>query len=131
MLRILILSILALPLLAQQEGQLSLGGMVINDKTGEPVHRALVRIVRLGAWADAQKGVRPAPLTRSAFTDSGGEFHFSGLPSGQYSVTSQKPGFTFSAPADKPIDLSASTEGVRVNLSPLGVITGKIVDQDG
>src|SRR5579863_4997483 len=96
MLRVLFLTILALPLLAQQEGALSLGGIVINDKSGEPVPRALVQIGRLGSWAEARKGARPPMVSRSAFTDSGGEFHFNGLPPGQYTVTSQKPGFTFS-----------------------------------
>jgi uncharacterized protein (DUF2141 family) len=141
MLRVLFLTVLALPGVAQvveqEQGQLSLGGMVINDKTGEPVRRALVQIIRFGSPEEFQKAGPEGykPLTRSAFTDSGGEFHFNGLPSGRYTVTSQKPGFTFIPSTDKPgpsfVDLSASTEGVRVNLAPLGVISGKVVDQDG
>jgi len=68
--RVLILTILALPLLAQQEGQLSLGGMVIDGKTGERFRRALVHIVRFGSRKDIEKG-RPEPLARSGFTIPG------------------------------------------------------------
>jgi hypothetical protein len=45
MIRVIALGILCSPALAQQNGQPSLGGTVINAKTGEPLPRALVTIM--------------------------------------------------------------------------------------
>ena len=138
MIRVIALCILALPALAQQDGQLSLGGTVINAKTGEPLPRAMVTIMRFAtveaAPADGKKGIYK-PFTKSAFTDSGGAFHVAALSAGRYSVSAQKPEFTLDRTAEKPgeylVELTTSTESMRLRLSPLGVITGKIVDQDG
>ncbi len=128
MIRVIALCILAFPALAQQDAQLSLGGMVINATTGEPLPRALVNIMHFG---DPKLHVEQW----NGFTDSTGRFHFTGLPAGQYSITPQKPEFTLErdmkTPNDYSVNLTTSTESVRVKLWPLGVITGKIVDQDG
>ncbi len=132
MIRVLALCILALPALAQQDSQLSLGGTVVNGKTGEPLPRAQVTIMRLANGEDAQTY---KPFVRTALTDSGGAFHFAALSTGRYSVSAQKPEFILERSAEKPaeylVELTTSTENVQVKLSPLGVITGKIVDQDG
>jgi len=85
--RLIAVFILALPALAQQEGQLSLSGTVVNAKTGEPIRRALVSAVRFGARREEiqqQGGVPGAiqPIRLTTFTDSGGVFHFTGLPTG-------------------------------------------------
>jgi len=122
--------ILGLPAFAQ-DGQLSLGGTVGNSKTGEPVRRAMVTLSRISG--DVSSALKP--VVRTAFTDSGGSFRFTGLPTGEYSIVAEKPEFTAdSAPGQPfltPFDLSASTENVNLKLSPLGVITGAISDQDG
>jgi uncharacterized protein (DUF2141 family) len=128
MIRVIVLCILALPALAQQDGPLSLGGVVVNEATGEPLPRALVTMMHFG---DPEVKVKQW----KAFTDSNGRFHFSGLTAGQYSITPQKPEFTITRDAktrdEYSVNLTASTESLRVDLSPLGVITGNIVDQDG
>ncbi len=126
MIRVLALCILALPAVAQQDGQLSLGGTVINAKTGAPLPRALVNLMHFG---DPKLHVQQW----NGFTDSAGRFLFPGLPAGQYSITPRKPEFTSQSdmPGEYSVDLTASTQSVRVKLWPLGVITGKIVDQDG
>lgn len=140
MLRVLVLCLAALPILAQQ-ADLSLSGIVINSKTGEPIKRAMVTIRRIPSAEEFQRPAQAAgdtqqQLTRNSFSDSGGEFHFTGLPAGRYNVTAQKPEFTLELNPQKPfqfqsVDLSGTTSGIRVSLSPLGVISGKIVDQDG
>src|SRR5580698_4373198 len=97
MIRVFVLCILALPALAQQDGQLSLGGTVINAKTGEPIGRAMVSIMHFGVPETPQtpgKREVSSRLFRSAFTDSAGAFHFAGLSAGRYSVSAQKPEFT-------------------------------------
>ena len=128
MIRVIVLCILALPALAQQDGPLSLGGVVVNEATGEPLPRALVTMMHFGEPEVKVKQWR-------AFTDSNGRFHFSGLTAGQYSITPQKTEFTITRDAktkdEYSVNLTASTESLRVDLSPLGVITGKLVDQDG
>lgn len=140
MLRVLVLFLAALPAFAQQ-GDLSLSGVVINSKTGEPIKRAKVTIIGFATQA-VQRSAATQPVdpeqfkaqTHEAFSDSSGEFHFTELSAGRYTVSAQKPEFTPEFSVGKPvqsIDLSGPVSGIRVSLSPLGVITGKIVDQDG
>ena len=137
--RLIAVFILALPALAQQQGHLSLSGTVINGKTGEPLRRAMVTVTRIAPLREEiqQQGVnveRIQRFSRSAFTDSGGLFRFTGLPAGQYSVVARRPEFTLNSSAGRPVmplSLSSSTENYSVKLSPLGVLTGTITDQDG
>jgi hypothetical protein len=130
--------VLALPVLAQQEGQLSLGGTVVNGKTGEPIRRALVTAIRFGPARDdiqgqgiQRQGGEPglfAHFSRTVFTDAGGVFHFVGLPAGQYTVTARKPEFTvdFSGRPAVRVDLSSSTDGFSVKLSPSASLPGRL-----
>lgn len=125
----------------EQTGEYSLAGTVTNAATGEPIKRALVAIMHFDASRSASKS-NNLPKTWTTFTDVNGTFRFDGLPGGNYSIHAQKPGFNaipgISRTGDRSIisgsghvDLSASREDCRIALSPLGVITGKIVDQDG
>ena len=124
---------------AQQAGDLTLGGSVVNAKTGEPIARALVEITNIDAPRARNNPVAsqqqpPAVRTRSAFTDVTGVFRFSGLATGRYSIHASKPQFLDSAIARTQapwIDLDASTSTQQIALAPLGVITGRILDQDG
>jgi len=153
-LRVLAAGILGLAAFAQQPaGDLTLSGTVTNSKTGEPVAHALVRAIVFGPVA-AQSGEggaiqRPTVQQRvwSMLSDAAGSFSFHGLPPGRYNFFVSKPGFT-SGPADageaaglhpiagRPEDdesvaLTTSKNDLRLTLSPLGVITGKVSDQDG
>jgi hypothetical protein len=84
MIRVIALCILAFPAVAQQDGQLSLGGTVINAKTGEPLSRALVTIMHFG---DPKVPVQQW----NAFTDSTGRFYFPGSAEGRYSAAEIEP----------------------------------------
>jgi len=127
--------ILAAASAAPQNGQLSLGGTVTNSATGEPVEHALVQILHYvppQAVTPGQRPVPPPPFVARAFTDSGGGFRFTGLAAGNYLISAQKPQFT--ADPNSPnntVELSGSTPDVKLKLSPLAVITGKVMDQDG
>ena len=128
---------------AQAEGKadLSYSGTVINSATGEPIRRAFVELLHFGHRdvappADASSpGVPAAPASKSAFTDAGGAFRFEGLGRGTYRVAANKPGFAPGPATEggepRQFDLENSREGVRLQLAPLGVISGRVTGSDG
>ncbi len=131
--------ILAFPLFAQQSGDYSISGVVVNAQTGEPLKYALIsltgfRKVEPSQQVDARRLKMSAPIQKTALSSETGEFQFHGLSPATYSLRAQKPGFNVlpgpNELAMKPIDLQASVSGVQMKLSPLGVIEGKIVDQN-
>ena len=117
-----------------QKAEYSINGTVRNDVTGEPVRSALVALLNMPAGAgplDEQSAEEPQ--TKTTLSGPGGEFHFEGLTEGLYAYVAHKPGFaqdgnlmnlkSFAIPrpsADAP---------VRIQLSPLGAIEGKVVNQ--
>jgi protocatechuate 3,4-dioxygenase beta subunit len=125
---------------AQEDGYV-LAGSVVNARTGEPVKQALVTAFRFAARGDAGdgaaarpfRGAVPAPpFTVSALTDASGAFRFTGLTAGTYNLSAQKPHFTHQPTERALVRLESSgKEDVRVELSPLGTIEGKITDQRG
>jgi hypothetical protein len=116
----LILCLLALPVLGQEK-LVSMSGVVVNSATGEPVKRALVSITPLFR--------QPSLSVRTALTDASGVFRFEGVSEGQYLCQAQKPQFVAAKESDG--RCSAPSTDFRFGLAPLGVITGRIVDQDG
>ena len=132
-----VLSALAAASPAPQGGQFSLGGVVTNSITGEPIQHAIVQILSYSPPAPAAPGqVRkpPSPFVARTFSDSSGAFNFRGLSPGNYTVSAQKPEFIVDNPdgtVPTNVPLTASVSGVRIQLLPLGVVTGKVVDQDG
>jgi hypothetical protein len=120
------------------DGQFSLGGIVLNSVTGEPVKRALVQVIRYEARKPLAPGERfvppPPPFTASTLTDLAGVFRFSALAAGDYSISAQKPGFSPQQDAgdrSSRVKLASSVEDFKLRLTPLGVMTGKVVDQAG
>src|SRR5580658_1514693 len=111
----------------QQGGRYSLGGVVVNSRTGEPVKPALVNLVHFNVPRASDTGIdveftAPGPpITLTAFTDAAGVFRFNALAPGQYQASVQKPGFTPTQPenpTENPgqVNLSSSMEGIRLNL---------------
>ena len=118
-----------------QNGKLSLGGIVINSATGEPVPHALVHLtlfIRNNTVPGDTSHPPTPPTVTNTFTDSAGAFHLAGLAAGSYFITAQKPQF---APAEtnrvEIVELTESTSNIQIKLLPLAVITGKVVDEDG
>jgi protocatechuate 3,4-dioxygenase beta subunit len=131
---------LAMAAAAQPAAQYSLAGTVINSLNGEPIKRAQIMLLHFNV-PDPRSVVEthrltpdPPLVTSSTFTDSAGVFRFSGLSPGQYTISAQKPGFTPMLSEDSPrtiqMNLTDSMEDVRLSLLPLGVITGKVLDQE-
>lgn len=132
MLRIAIFCLTPFALLAQ-DASLTLAGTVVDSQTGAPVAHALVSIQGFPRPKDSSSATSPQMFSRSALTDASGVFQFSALPSGNYFVYAQKPGYEFGSPATSGlrtgmVDLQSSVEDMRVALSAAGAITGKVVD---
>ncbi|HVW09490.1 MAG TPA: carboxypeptidase-like regulatory domain-containing protein [Bryobacteraceae bacterium] len=119
-----------------QDASLTLAGTVTNAATGEPVPRALVTIDGNHSGVASPNSPDAQPkferIHRSALTDAGGNFRFSALPSANFFTSAQKPGFRYLPPQGTrggAVNLQSSEENLRLQLAPLGAITGKILDQ--
>jgi hypothetical protein len=125
-LRLLVSIPVALMALSPQ-GDYSLSGVVRNSVTGEPVKGAVVTLFKMPDTFD-----RP-PSQYSAVAGPNGEYSFTGLMTGNYSVSAQKPGFMAgsSEPDDRGIIEVPSTHAAAIKLTPLGVIEGTMVNQYG
>jgi protocatechuate 3,4-dioxygenase beta subunit len=106
-------------------------GQVVEAATGQPIRRALVRLVS-GAIREGQG--------RAAATDIEGRYEFAGLSAGRYSVSTQKPAFVTvnygqKRPAEpgKPLDLREGQTVDRIDfaLPAGGVMAGRVVDEYG
>jgi hypothetical protein len=97
-----------------------LRGVVINSVTGQPIPYSLVQVMSTTPH-------------RATFTDVNGQFEFGGLPGGRQLLEAHKPGFeNRDRHGDPlPVELSADTSPVQINLLPLAVITGQVVDERG
>ena len=124
-------------------GTYSLSGTVVNSETGEPIRNSLVTLwkrLRPEELKEYQEMAKAGHLggvnaPRTALSGATGDYQFTGLAEGRYRVTAQKPGFGPQVTAEDPeygwLDLSAAASSVTVKLPPLGVIEGRVVDQDG
>ena len=74
-----------------------------------------------------------------AFTDEGGRYQLKGIPAGQCTVTADAPALTikdkkeYSISFGRSVDLDAgeNIEGIDIDLTPGGVITGRITEANG
>jgi hypothetical protein len=111
----------------------SIDGTVTNSVTGEPIKKAMVELdgVELSI-------VRSEGSAVTAMTDAGGHFHFENVAPGSHVIRADQvdgfwdprnrlPGF-FS-----PIKVAEDqhVEGVAIQLMPLGVVSGHVLDEDG
>jgi protocatechuate 3,4-dioxygenase beta subunit len=127
-----LLVLLLFPLaLAAQDSLCAVSGTVVNALTGEPIRHAQVTVRRM----DTAPGA-----TSSAATDSSGTFAVAALEPGTYRISADHTGFIPAqlgargpAKPSPPLVLTAGQKstGQRISLYPQGVITGRIVDEDG
>ena len=111
-------------------GEALIDGSVINKTSGAPVKRAHVMFFKL-----ATEGAEEI----DADTDAGGRYS-THLQAGQYRVWVERPGFSrlnYGASSTlgtgKILSLAAGQElhGVSFRISPLGAISGRVLDEDG
>ena len=109
----------------------SIDGQAVTAVTGEPLKKTQVTMNSLGGHTNATPG---------AVTDAGGRFVIENIDPGRYNVSAERNGFVrFQYGArgpgrpGTPLTLSAGqrTRDLVFRLFPQGVITGKVVDEDG
>jgi len=98
-------------------------GKVLNSVTGEPVRKAHVGLLDL----NVKRG-------GGAVTDAAGHFEISALAAGSYLLVAAREGFvTPDRRSGLEVALASGEErhDVVIRLTPLGVISGRILDEDG
>jgi hypothetical protein len=122
-----------------------IAGRVVNSQTGEPLRQALVTAIGYPP-VPLRTPAEPVPSNRevnrerfrvirpdAVLTDSSGVFQINGLASASYTIRAAKPGFE--PPPDRTpdsrIEVGPSRDGITIRLSPLGTLSGKVVDGDG
>jgi protocatechuate 3,4-dioxygenase beta subunit/uncharacterized protein (DUF2141 family) len=129
MIRIALASILAATLLAQEPPppRPSVAGMVVST-AGVPVRKATVLL----------RAQDEAGISYTADSDANGRFAIYDVQPGSYAVSADRQGFesdTDGAPGAPPpklkVEAGQSVTDVKIKLIPLGVITGRVLDDDG
>jgi protocatechuate 3,4-dioxygenase beta subunit len=115
----------------------SIEGQVMNSLTGEPVRKAHVTLNGMGS--PNSRGVA-GPLTYGAVTDAGGRFTIQDIEPGSYFMVAERNGFTDGqsgrwGPGHSPTTVTLNpgqhTSDIVFRLVPHGVITGRVLDEDG
>jgi hypothetical protein len=110
-------------------GTASITGRVVAADNGRPLRLAQVQ---LNSPAIGR--------TRTGRTDANGQYSFTGLPAGRYTLTASRPGYVMQpfGPADVldgayPLDLAEGQRAERIDfaLPRGGAITGRVVDEAG
>ncbi|MBL8219876.1 MAG: carboxypeptidase regulatory-like domain-containing protein [Bryobacterales bacterium] len=115
---------------AQTPGKITFDGQVVNSLTGEPVRKASLTL---------EPTAKGEPVSAAAGLD--GKFLFPEVPAGVYRLIVRKEGFAEvtigrrNGPPGLREPLSFATgdrkTAYAVKLTPLGVITGRVLDTDG
>jgi protocatechuate 3,4-dioxygenase beta subunit len=114
------------------KGTSSITGRVLTADTGRPVKRARVAVTGAVAGGGRGGGV--------AMTDDQGRYSVADLAAGSYSVSASKSGFVDAAYGQRrplqpgtPVQLTdgQAAANIDLRLTRGGVITGRIVDEDG
>ena len=115
----------------------SVAGILTNGVTGEPLGKATVTLRIVDSDQRTPAGI---PRSYAATTDPSGQFAIPNVPPGKFRLSAKRTGFVeMDYGANDPqyngsiITLNAkqSLTGMLFRLTPHGVITGKILDQDG
>ena len=114
----------------------SIAGIMTNGVTGEPLGKATVTL-RIVDSSDRQAG---GPRSYAATTDPSGQYRFPSVAPGKYRLSAKRTGFVeMDYGANDPqyngsilvLNAKQNLSGILFRLTPHGVITGKILDQDG
>ncbi|HUE87406.1 MAG TPA: carboxypeptidase-like regulatory domain-containing protein [Vicinamibacterales bacterium] len=113
-----------------EQGTGVIRGFVVDAITGEPLPRAVVQLIPMGA------SLQTAPV----LTDGDGQFEFRDLPAARYLLRASRTPYlpiTYGQRGQNtrgtPIELAASqrVEKIRIAISPAGVISGHVSDEFG
>jgi len=123
-------------------------GQVVNGRTGAPLKRAMVRVTgsvpAIPGVANAAQGGRGGPPVRPVMmnkeTDEQGRFSIVNLEPGKYRITAERQGFLRQSwgarkysggSAQVLVGDGQTVKQIDFRLMPQGVITGKVLDEDG
>ena len=106
--------VIGLSVLSCHAAEFGISGTVINRVTGGAIVRARVRL---------------EPVGRQVASDSLGRFQFSNVTDGVYIVTAAKIGFD--EDDGTLVELTAAKSGIRIELTPLASVRGRITDEHG
>ena len=126
------LFLLATALMAQEKS-IRVEGRVLTA-SGEQLRKATVTLQKTGLARGE------APVNLSANSSDGGDFRFTDVQPGRYTLSVEKPGFVRSAYGASARNLGGtpivindgqSIRDLNIRLAPQGVITGTVTDRDG
>jgi len=112
--------------------QARIKGNVVNSVTGEPIRKAKVTLMNMGAPQPAKNDAGPPTVV----TDASGGFEFAALAPGGYALSASHDGFN-SVTKNGQMRLrrvtvaAGDSQEVTIRLEPFGVVTGRILDEDG
>ena len=124
-------------------------GTVTNTLSKEIIRRAEITLMPLNVKGFIQMGPDGPPGTRRTTSDAEGKYVFADVEPGRYQLAAQKSGFvrgvysTGGRPPGKStsmmfsmgtqLDLAAGQliSSARIEMTPQGVITGRVVDEEG
>jgi hypothetical protein len=113
----------------------SISGRVTNAVTGEPLKKARVTLRRSGST-----GTTAVPATDSVVTDASGAFEFRNVYPGDCTLLAARPGFAGRVRASSSgmgsmvrlaLASGQKVTDLKLRIDPEGVISGKVVDENG
>ena len=117
----------------------SIEGRVINALTGQPVRNVNLTLVAMPS-SGGTVGGRP-PQNVAVVSDAQGHFKFENLEAGRYLLSGVKTGYVqqqYGARIGQPgtgspitLELGEAIKDVEFKLTPQGVISGKVLNEDG
>ena len=115
----------------------SIEGRVLNTLTGEPIRRANLSLMPMLSGGAGSAPAQPA----GAASDAEGKFKFENLEPGRYTLWAEKTGFVrqqygassgqFGPGAPLTLASGQAMKNLEFKLTPQGVISGKVLDEDG
>lgn len=125
----------------------AIGGHVTNMLTGTPLKKATIRLIPAGRDAEVFASATMSTLgfgstaasSYSTVSEADGSFCFADAKAGQYTLSGNRPGFlktnygarTPTESGQTVIVTSGSQENLALALVPQGVVSGRVIDEDG
>src|ERR1035438_4350334 len=132
----LLLLPLALAAQTKPDDSCAISGQVSNAATGEPVRRALVSLRRI----DMSPGVTTIQATQTVATDAEGRFAMAGIAPAKYWLGAERNGFLATQYGSRgpgksgtllTLEAGQKSSDLAMRLTPHGVITGRVLDEEG
>ncbi len=115
-------------------------GAVINAQSGQPLPNTELTLMRVDLFDGPPRVIRgggpmPPPSILQTTTDPSGKYQFLDVEPGRYSLSAQKSGY--GRPEHEPfairilVSAGETASGMKIELNPDAVITGRVVDEKG